>query len=95
MEKEKVIEWLDRKIEADKIMREEYGSLQICGEKTEKVKEGILPALHVYECIHELANAVETPVICNNRDCNEYPYFRYFIYKGYCVFDVSKTEDGR
>lgn len=95
MEKEKVIAWLDRNIEADKVMREEYGKLKICGMSSTAVKEGEFPNLHVYECVDELADAVGVTVEVVDRDDEDYPYLRYFIYKGYCIFDVCKTEDGK
>lgn len=94
MEKEKVIAWLDRKIEADKIMREEEGNLRICSSGVHFAKEGVFPTLHVYNCIDEIAQSLEEPVLIEKQDDSKYPYFRYIIYNGYIIFDISETEDG-
>lgn len=94
MEKEKVSEWLDRKIEADKIMREEEGKLKICGLGAHFAKEGVFPTLHVSNCMNEIAQSLGETVLVEKRDYDKYPYYRYIIFNGYIIFDISETEDG-
>ena len=94
MEKEKVMEWLDRQIEADKIINTELGNIRMCGGSTSTINGGIFPALHVYNCMNAIAEALEETIDVIKRDDEKDPYYRYFIYKGYVIFDIAETEDG-
>lgn len=93
MEKGKVMEWLDRQIEADKIRNTELGNIRMCSGSTSTINGEIYPALHVYNCMNEISEALGEKINVEKRNDREYPYFRYIIYRGYVVFDISTRED--
>lgn len=86
MNKEQVVAWLDKQIEANKIINERLS------EDIHRIDNPIFKTIHLYG-VEEVAEILGIDLIEKNRDDEEYPTEKYFIYKGYVVYDLFGKED--
>lgn len=94
MDKEKVIEWLDKQVEANNIINEALSetTYRIDYPTCKKIGSEYVKTIHLAN-IEEIADVLGITPLINERDDEDYPIERYFIYKGYVVFKIIRKED--
>lgn len=94
MNKEKVLEWLDKQVEANNTINEVLSeNTRRLDKPTSKEIDGeYIQTIHM-DSITELTEVLGIKPIENKRDDEDYPLERYFLYKGYVVFELIQKED--
>ena len=93
MEKEKVIAWLDKQVKANNIINEALSEnvWRIDNPTTKRIGNKSIETIHLYG-VEEVAKIIGAELIEEQCNDNEYPIEKYFMYKGYAVFDLFKKE---
>ena len=93
MTKEQAIEWLDRQVEANKVLKSKLdGIRRLDCPCNYELGGNYLPMMHI-EGVAKLAEIIGVDYYEVRIDGDSYPIKRWFTYKGYAVFE--QLEDGK
>ena len=94
MDKEKVMAWLDKQIEANKIINEALSEniYRIDNPCKKIIGDKYIETIHLYG-VEEVAKIIGAELIEEERVDEDYPVEKYFMYKGYAVFDLFEKEN--
>ena len=94
MTKEQAIEWLDKQVEANKVLKSKLEDIRrLDCPINYKLGCNYLPIMHI-EGVAKLAEIIGVDYEEERIDGDSYPIKRWFIYKGYAVFEQMEDCKG-